>query len=178
MDGMPCGDAPLLIAGLGNLLMADDGVGVHAARALLQAPPPGATVVEVGTAVVDALDLFAAVGRLRGRVLVLDAVRAGRAPGTIYRLNPDERVALALPAGRAIGPAARALHDADLHSALGLIPLENRPAVTVLGIEPASLDYGVQLSPAVQRMFVAYVTQARWFAKAYGAAAWPARRPA
>ncbi len=161
------GDVPLLIAGLGNVLMTDAGVGVHAVRALLQAPPAGVTLAEVGTAVIDAIDLFTAAGTTHGRVLVLDAIRGGRRPGTVHQVELTEHLA-----------AVQALHEPDLRAALRLIPADHRPVVTLLGMEPASIEYGLRLSPAVERMFVHFVTQVRRFAKAFGGSVWARRQPA
>ncbi len=80
------GRANILVAGLGNLLLADDGVGVHLVRALEGTTPRGVTVVDVGTAVLDALHLFEGADR----VLALDAMQAGGAPGDIYVFNLDD----------------------------------------------------------------------------------------
>ena len=48
----------ILIVGIGNALLQDDGVGVHAVRELIKDPPSGVMCVEVGTAVLDALHLI------------------------------------------------------------------------------------------------------------------------
>ena len=63
----------ILVLGLGNLLLRDDGVGVQAVRQLQKDPPAGAKVVEVGTAVLDALHLY----EWAGRCLAIDAQRDG-----------------------------------------------------------------------------------------------------
>src|SRR5512136_871134 len=103
----------ILIAGLGNILLKDDGVGVHAVRELRQDPPSGALVVEVGTAVLDALHLFE-----RGEAIVaIDAMRAGGFPGTIYSLGVKE---IDEP-----GPKA-SLHELSLLGALRFLP-DHRP---------------------------------------------------
>ncbi len=70
----------ILVAGFGNLLLKDDGVGVHAIRALRQDPLPGVIAVEVGTAVLDALHLF----EWAERILAIDAMQAAGPAGTIY----------------------------------------------------------------------------------------------
>ena len=73
----------VLIAGLGNLLLRDDGVGVHAVRSMGNDLPPGVLAVEVGTAVLDALHLF----EEAEMVIAIDAMKAGGAPGTIYSFH-------------------------------------------------------------------------------------------
>ncbi|MBI4879208.1 MAG: hydrogenase maturation protease [Planctomycetes bacterium] len=127
----------LLIAGLGNVLLRDDGVGVHAARALLCEDIPGVVVVEIGTAVLDALHLLESAAV----VLALDAVQAGGPPGTVYQVLPDGS------AGRA---PLDSVHDLDLRRAVTLLPAERRPRIVVLGVEPAAIEPGLELSPAVR----------------------------
>ena len=75
----------ILIAGLGNCLLRDDGIGVHAIRSLQQNPPPGVVVAEVGTAVLDALHLL----EWAEKILAIDAMQAGGNPGTLYAFGVD-----------------------------------------------------------------------------------------
>ena len=127
----------ILIAGLGNILLRDDGVGVHAIRELQKAPPPGARVVEVGTAVLDALHLF----RWADRVLAFDAMQAGGPPGTFY----------SCPVFETEGPTPLAsLHELDLWAALRFLPDRKRPEIMILGVEPKIIDFGLELTPEVQ----------------------------
>lgn len=126
----------ILIAGLGNLLLKDDGVGVHAVRALRQDPPPGALIAEVGTAVLDALHLL----EWADKILAIDAMQADGAPGTVY----------AFGAGDVEQPEVRAsLHELSLLNALRMITRKTPPEIAILGVEPGSIDYGLELSPAV-----------------------------
>ncbi len=54
-----------LILGMGNLLLGDEGVGVHAVRALLKdGCPPGIEILEIGTAILDALPALETAGRV------------------------------------------------------------------------------------------------------------------
>jgi hydrogenase maturation protease len=132
--------------GLGNLLMTDDGVGVHAVRKLKTQVPSGVTAVEVGTAVLDALHLL----EKADRVVALDAVQAGGAPGTIY--------AFRLPAvNRAEGQ--RSSHELDLRYGLRL--LKKQPEIVVLGVEPETIRAGLTLSPTVKRALVPLTKTAR-----------------
>lgn len=138
----------LLIVGLGNILMADDGVGIHAVRALQDDPPPGARVLEVGTAVLDALPWIAAAERL----LALDAIQAGGAPGAIYRVDPP----LAAPA-----TAPTSLHELDLPAALRIHGVDRAPPLTVVGVEPARIDFGLELSAVVQAVLPDFLAEVR-----------------
>ena len=127
----------VLVAGLGNLLLADDGVGVHAVRALQHRVPRGVHAVEVGTAVLDALHLL----EWADRVLVIDAMEAGGGPGTIYRVGVEDV---------ADGTIKTSLHEVDLLAALRFLTNGRRPEITVLGVEPETIAAGLDLSPRVQ----------------------------
>lgn len=139
---------PLLIAGLGNVLLGDDGVGVHAVRALMQDPVEGAEIMEIGCAVLDALGIF----EEAEVVLALDAVQAGKAPGTIYEVRPDDA-----NWGRLKG----SIHDLGLREALGMIKPELRPDVVVLGVEPEVIDYGMELSEKVKAVLPRFIETVR-----------------
>lgn len=142
------GPENILIAGLGNLLLRDDGVGVHAVRRLQSDPPPGALVVEVGCAILDALHLF----EWADRVLAIDAMAAGGAPGTIYRFGPRD----VADAG-----CRTSLHEMGLIGGLHLIPRETWPEISILGVEPAVIEYGLELSPAVEAALPRLIAEAR-----------------
>lgn len=134
----------ILIAGLGNILLRDDGLGVHAVRELKKSPPPGVLVAEIGTWVLDGLHLF----EWADKVLALDAFQAGGVPGTIYACRDTE---VASPG------AAASLHELGLLSALHLIAAEKKPEVFVLGMEPAAIDFGLELTPRVKAALPRYV---------------------
>ncbi|MFB3818698.1 MAG: hydrogenase maturation protease [Candidatus Methylomirabilales bacterium] len=130
--GSPAPPATLIV-GLGNLLLADDGVGVHAVRALQGEPDVWA--VEVGTALLDGLHLFEQADRL----LAIDAMQAGGAPGTIYAVSPSE----------VHDPGVKgSLHGLGLLATLRFLP-HHRPEVAILAVEPERIDYDLELSPAV-----------------------------
>ncbi|MHC4942238.1 MAG: hydrogenase maturation protease [Planctomycetota bacterium] len=138
----------LLIAGLGNNLLMDDGVGIHALRALQEEPLEGACMVEIGTAVLDAIHLF----ETAKRVIALDAVQAGSPPGTVYELSLD--------AVRSKG-ARYSMHEMGLREVFRLMPEQNRPELVILGVEPHTIDYGTDLSPAIQSSLPKYLKTIR-----------------
>ena len=146
----------IVILGVGNLLMSDDGIGPHAAQALALCPPPGVCVADVGTDFLSALSFL----ETARRVLVIDAVRAGGAPGTIYRLTESDMARQ--PTGSA--PS----HSLNLLEARRLLSPDSPPIeISILGVEPAVIDYGMELSPAVaaalpQVLKMARDTAARW----------------
>ena len=144
----------VLIAGLGNILLGDDGVGVHAVRRLGKSPLAGVLAVEVGTAVLDALHLFA----WADKILAIDAMRAGGPSGTIYAFAPED---IAEPS-----PSV-SLHELSLTAALRLLPPGNQPESKVLGVEPGMIDYGLDLSPSVQAALPRLIAITREIAAAW-----------
>jgi hydrogenase maturation protease len=128
-----------LVLGVGNLLLADEGVGVHAVRALQREPlPDQVAALEVGTAF---LDVLPEVGRA-DRIVVVDAMEGGGAPGTIYRVPFDE---CAHP------PVLASLHGLDLSRVFYLAGRSAGPEAVVIGVEPACIGWGLELSPELQR---------------------------
>jgi len=127
----------ILIVGLGNLLLQDDGVGVHAVRELQKLALPGILAVEVGTAVFDGLHLF----EKACKILAIDAMQAGGSPGTIYSFGVSDLADH--------GPQAP-LHQLSLLAALRFLPKGAGPQIRILGMEPESIDFGLDLSPDLQ----------------------------
>ncbi len=78
-----------LILGIGNLLLCDEGVGVHVARALQRENlPENIVILEVGTAFLEAIPEI----EKADRIIIIDAMQADHAPGTIYRVAFDDCV--------------------------------------------------------------------------------------
>jgi hydrogenase maturation protease len=138
-----------LVLGLGNQLLGDEGVGVHAAEELLRGPlPSGVVVLDVGTAVLDALPAM----EVAERIVVVDAVRADRAPGTVYRVPFDE-----MSHPQVIG----SVHGFDLSRALALSGRTDQPEVVVIGVEPETIDWSLELSPPVREAMPAVLEAIR-----------------
>lgn len=132
---------PLRIIGVGNPLMADDGLGIVAAERLAALDwPPGVEVLDGGTGGLTLLDLF---GGARG-VILLDAVAMGAAPGTLRRFSAEELAAL--PAET----PSLSLHSGGLAEVLALArELGSLPPLVLFGVQPARVELGLGLSPAV-----------------------------
>jgi hydrogenase maturation protease len=132
-----------LILGIGNLLLCDEGVGVHVVRALAQRDlPPDVAVVEAGTAFLDVLpDIEKA-----DRILLIDAMEGGGAPGSVYRVPFDQCRHPEMLAS---------LHGFDLSRVLYMAGSDRAPEVTVFGVEPARIEWGTELSPVIQRVLPA-----------------------
>lgn len=142
----------LLVLGVGNLLLTDDGAGVHAVRALAaESWPEGVEFMDAGTAargIVHRLTEFR-------HLLVLDAVRFGRPPGTVGRWEEAE-----LSPG---GGAMISMHDLDIFDLIATAELiGDRPVLHVVGIEPENLsDWDMSLSPILRAAFPDFLAEAR-----------------
>ena len=127
----------ILILGLGNLLLGDEGAGVHAVRKLMeQGLPPGTEALEVGTAILDALPAI----EKADHIIILDAMKADGLPGSVYRIPFDQC---------RITPSIPSLHGFDLHRVLALSGRTTPQEVMVIGLEPACLDWSMELSAHV-----------------------------
>lgn len=131
--------ADVLVLGVGNYLVGDEGVGVHAVRALAEeAWPPHVRLVDGGTGGLHLLEL------LRGpaRVILIDATRDGAPPGTVTRFRA--RVATDFPP--ALGAHDIGLRDLIAAAAvLGPLPDIDVVTVSVAELKPMVLE----LSPPV-----------------------------
>jgi len=139
------------VLGLGNELLRDDGVGIHAVRRLARTPMESVLLAEIGTAVLRALAIVESVSH----VLAIDAVRHNGPAGRIYCFEPD----------LASRPGFRGLHDLDLPALVSLIPAKRRPALIIVGVEPEVIDYGLSLSPTVESALPELTRQVRRLAQ-------------
>ncbi|MFD0408964.1 hydrogenase maturation protease [Kitasatospora sp. NPDC127116] len=136
----------VLVAGVGNIFLGDDGFGVETVRRLSAHPlPAGVELADVGVRGVDLA--YRLLDGHRTAVLV-DATCRGGAPGTVYLIEADTGEALEAPVldGHRMGPDAVLALLATLAAGTGGEPPER---VLVVGCEPASLEEGIGLSEPV-----------------------------
>ncbi len=127
--------------GLGNILLGDDGVGVRVVERLQSRydVPMGLRILDGGTLGLDLLPYVEDAERL----LLIDAVQAGQAPGTLLRLEDEE-----VPAFLALKLSP---HQMALPDLLAAARLRGRyPSKVVLwGVQPGLMTTSLDLSPAV-----------------------------
>ena len=141
----------LLILGIGNLLMGDEGVGVHAIRALEKEPlPAGVELLDGGTGGFHLLSCLSDYPA----VIVIDATLDGDEPGTVKITTP--RFLSDYP--RSLGAHDIGLRDL-IESAALLGPLPEVHLITVSIIDIRSVT--TELTPSVERALAA-VVQAVW----------------
>ena len=84
-----CNRRPILVLGIGNILLRDEGVGVRVIEQMQKLRlPDDVELVDGGTAGADLLDVLAE----RRKVIVIDAVQADCEPGTVLRFTADDLV--------------------------------------------------------------------------------------
>jgi hydrogenase maturation protease len=129
---------PVLVIGLGNPLMGDDGVGCQVAESLASDPrlPPGVEAVCGGTDLLRCANLMEG----RERAIVLDAIDDGAPPGTVADIDCE-----------AGGPDTQEhAHHLSAVQSVRLLRMTVTPRVRLLGISVVSAGLSTALSPAIQ----------------------------
>lgn len=138
----------VLVAGVGNIFLGDDGFGVETVRRLAaERLPEGVETADIGVR-----GVHLAYQLLDGydTVVLVDATERGQEPGTLYLIEPDAPDAVeprnAQLDGHKMSPDAVLALLGTLCAGTGARP----PGRTlVLGCEPASVEEGIGLSPSV-----------------------------
>lgn len=130
----------VVIVGVGNLIMRDDGVGIHVVQELQKVRlPENVEVRDADTNAFIALEYM----DNKDKAIIIDAYRGGREPGTIYkfRLAPDS------------SNIKLSLHDLDFIDALksGKHAYRLPPEIVIIGVEPEVIEPGLELSQRVQK---------------------------
>lgn len=131
----------ITILGIGNLLLKDEGVGVHVVQELANnIDYANVSIIDGGTSP----DVLSLVDDCIDKLIIVDAVKAGNKPGTIYRFSIDD---LDLDSARPIS-----LHEVGVLDGLRMMALLNRQpkSTVIIGVEPKTIDYGLELSPEVE----------------------------
>lgn len=136
-------NSSVLVIGLGNILLTDEGIGVHAASALKKRYSFAPEVVEVidgGTMGLDLLPLFEG----RDKIMIIDAVDFGKEPGYIGIISNDE-----IPSALKTKLSVHHIGLSDvLYAAklMGIMPSD----VCLVGIQPKSLDVGLDMTDGIK----------------------------
>ena len=131
-----------VILGIGNVLLSDEGVGVHVIKALAQRLEDTSEVeiVDGGTAGMELLPLLERADHL----IVVDAIRCGQPPASIVRLEGGQ-----VPAYFKTKLSPHQVGLSDVLAALtfkGTVP----GRVVLIGVQPVKLSLGMELSPEVK----------------------------
>ena len=146
--------APILVLGIGNTLLGDDGAGVDLVGRLARWSRNWHGAVEYLAGGIQGAALIAAVAG-RYALVILDAIALGAAPGTVHLLQGADVLALSQHSTSALQANAGELLAAAL--LLGKLP----ERIFMVGIEPACLTSGHGLSQPVRRAIPAALGVAR-----------------
>lgn len=131
----------IAVLGLGNLMRADDAVGMLAIQAMrADARTPSSTLlIDGGTLGLDLLHPLDGITHL----LALDAIDAGEAAGTILRFAGDAIAEM---------PVTKSVHLLGFSDLIGAMRLMGTAPgeIVVLGVQPARIAWGTELTPVVQ----------------------------
>jgi hydrogenase maturation protease len=131
---------PILIMGVGNILLSDEGVGVRVIEAMKDIKlPDNVEILDVGTGALEIIDIIAN----REKVIIIDAVKGSGEPGTVYRFTPNDIAMLS--------PTPLSVHQFDIPGTLNMTALVGcQPQqVVIFGIEPKRIEWGLELSSEV-----------------------------
>jgi len=125
-----------VIIGIGNILLQDDGVGVHVITALeKEMLPPTIELVDGGTSTLDTLGYFLDYRK----VIVIDCLRAGMEPGTIYRIQPEDI--------KNYKRENLSIHDVQILDVVKMTNMMGKyPEVVIYGIEPKTIAVNLEMT--------------------------------
>jgi hydrogenase maturation protease len=140
-------DGPILVLGIGNVLLRDEGVGVQVVHTLESLAERGDAELPPGTSLLDGgtlgLGLLPLLSDARA-VLVVDAVDLGRAPGAVEVIRGHT-----LRRGQAGHASPHRVGVGDLLAAaqlMGTLP----EAVALVGVQPSEIAIGLELTELVR----------------------------
>jgi len=130
-----------VVVGVGNLLLKDEGIGVHIAHALQRIDIlHNIKIIDAGTS--PDLPYYL---KDTDKLVIVDAVKAGGKPGTVYRFHPHD---VNIESERMVS-----VHELGLEQSLEMMRLmggEPREIV-IIGIEPKEIDWGTELSAELKQ---------------------------
>lgn len=135
--GAPAPPRKVLILGVGNILLGDDGFGVHLINSLADTTfPPNVQVLEAGTVSHQLIPQF----RELDNLIVIDAVEAGDTPGSIFRFSPEDM--------QFRSEQLASLHQISLIDVLRMAELTGgKPETIILGVQPKDVtSWSLELS--------------------------------
>ncbi|MFA5783537.1 MAG: hydrogenase maturation protease [Phycisphaerae bacterium] len=140
----------IAVVGLGNTIMADEGIGCVIAEVLSkgQAKYPGVEFIEAGCGGINLLHIMAE----RKKVIIIDCAIMGTEPGKIKRFTPEQ--------AQSVKKLAHfSLHEVDVMKVIEMARRLNQcpEEIIIFGIEPQKVEHGRELSDVLSRRLNEYV---------------------
>ena len=132
----------ILILGIGNVLLTDEGIGVRALKELERrfTFPDNVELLDGGTAGIELLRHI----RLRDYLIIIDAMKCDQEPGTVFRVEGAD-----VPAAFRTRISPHQLGLSDLLAA-AMLTDELPKNLVLFGVEPESIDIGLDLTDTVE----------------------------
>lgn len=129
-----------IILGIGNILLKDDGIGVHIVKKLEEEVLPSTIeLVDGGTSTLDTLGYFLEYEK----VIVIDSLKAGYEPGTIYKIKPEDI--------KNYKKENLSIHDVQILDVVKIANMYNKnPNVTIFGIEPEEINFDTEMTDCMK----------------------------
>ena len=134
---------PILVIGIGNILLRDEGIGVRTIQRMQEIDVPDfVEIVDGSTTGIDLLDTLAD-GQ---KIIVVDAVNTAKKPGTIVKFSGMD---ILQP-----NNMKTSLHDLGIDQALHMTCLLKCPPkkVAVIGVCPKNISPGLELSKEIEKL--------------------------
>lgn len=130
-------NSKIVVIGIGNLLLMDEGIGVHTINELEKHDlPESIEIYDGGTGGFKLIDLMHGAAR----VIFIDAVETGKAPGSVTIFSTEEVCSI-------YNKKKYSLHDTDLMEIIKMTEmLGNPPMIEIVGVQPKTISYGTTLS--------------------------------
>lgn len=135
-------ESNITVLGVGNILLTDEGLGVHVVNELdaeYEFTPP-VNIIDGGTMGMELLTYMRGMTKL----LLVDAINGGDVPGTVYEFPHEEM--------ESYFTDHISVHEVGMQDILRIRALQEDPLedAVVIGVEPESLELGLEVSDAVR----------------------------
>ena len=137
-------NSPIAVLGVGNVLLSDEGFGVRVLQELAKwfDFEPQIRLIDGGTLGWDLLNFLQGVEKL----ILIDAIDGKTIPGTFFVFKNEEV--------KKYFKRKVSGHEAGIQEVLAWFDLMGKPIkeVTVIGVQPQSLETGLELTPLVEKL--------------------------
>lgn len=132
----------IAVIGIGNILMRDDGIGIHAIKSLGELPIPQ----KINLKIIDGglePDLTVLVDEGVAKLILVDAIQAGGPPGDVYRYTIKDIENSTYQ--------ARSTHSFNIKQSLTMMQIVGSlpKDIVIIGVQPKDMSPGTELSPEI-----------------------------
>jgi hydrogenase maturation protease len=140
---------PILVLGVGNLLMKDEGLGVHTVQKLSNMPlPPEVEVLDGGTMGLELLNCL----ENRDKVILIDVVNTDEPPGTLFRFTTKEIL-------QVTDNNKLSFHQLGFFDIIKVAQMLDKtlPEIVIIAVQPKEISMGMELTPELDAKLPAII---------------------